>query len=104
MNWWNHLKTINHHKWLVMKSCFRLGMYKQGLLHDLSKYSPTEFWLVSNIIRVTGVRIMQRGWTGAIPLPGSTTRAGISTIWNTGLTMIFHHLMVIIKTIQAWQA
>lgn len=43
MNWWNHLKTINHHKWLVMKSCFRLGMYKQGLLHDLSKYSPVEF-------------------------------------------------------------
>ena len=43
MNWWNHLKTINRHKWLVMKSCFRLGMYKQGLLHDLSKYSPVEF-------------------------------------------------------------
>ena len=42
-NWWKHLKTINHHKWLVMKNCFRLGMYKQGLLHDLSKYSPTEF-------------------------------------------------------------
>ena len=43
MNWWKHLKTINHHKWLVMKYCFRLGMYKQGLLHDLSKYSPVEF-------------------------------------------------------------
>ena len=43
MKWWQHLKTINHHKWLVMKYCFRLGMYKQGLLHDLSKYSPTEF-------------------------------------------------------------
>ena len=43
MNWWNHLKTINHHKWLVMKYCFKLGMYKQGLLHDLSKYGPTEF-------------------------------------------------------------
>lgn len=43
MNAWNHLKTINHHKWLVMKACFRLGMYKQGLLHDLSKYTPTEF-------------------------------------------------------------
>lgn len=38
-----HLKTINHHKMLVMKGCFKLGMYKQGLLHDLSKYSPTEF-------------------------------------------------------------
>lgn len=43
MKWWFHLKTINHHKWLVMKYCFRLGMYKQGLLHDLSKYSPVEF-------------------------------------------------------------
>lgn len=43
MKWWNHLKTINHHKWLVMQYCFRLGMYKQGLLHDLSKYGPTEF-------------------------------------------------------------
>ena len=26
-----------------MKHCFRVGLYKQGLLHDLSKYSPTEF-------------------------------------------------------------
>lgn len=26
-----------------MTHCFRLGMYKQGLLHDLSKYAPTEF-------------------------------------------------------------
>ena len=43
MNWWKHLKTINHHKWLVMKFCFHLGMYKQGILHDLSKYSPVEF-------------------------------------------------------------
>lgn len=38
-----HLHTINHHKLLVMKSCFKVGLYKQGLLHDLSKYSPTEF-------------------------------------------------------------
>ena len=38
-----HLKTINHHKMLVMRGCFRVGLYKQGLLHDLSKYSPTEF-------------------------------------------------------------
>lgn len=38
-----HLRTINHHKLLVMKHCFKVGLYKQGLLHDLSKYSPTEF-------------------------------------------------------------
>lgn len=43
MKAWNHFKTINRHKWLVMKACFKLGLYKQGLLHDLSKYSPVEF-------------------------------------------------------------
>ena len=27
----------------MMKGCFQVGLYRQGLLHDLSKYSPTEF-------------------------------------------------------------
>lgn len=43
MKWLAHFKTIHHHKMLVMKHCFQVGLYKQGLLHDLSKYSPTEF-------------------------------------------------------------
>ena len=43
MKAWGHFCTINHHKYLVMKSCFRVGLYKQGLLHDMSKYTPTEF-------------------------------------------------------------
>ena len=45
MKAWEHLKTINHHKGEVMKNCFRVGMYKQGLLHDLSKYNPKEFFV-----------------------------------------------------------
>ena len=40
---WQHFKTITHHKWLVLCGCFRVGLYWQGLTHDLSKYSPTEF-------------------------------------------------------------
>ena len=43
MKAWQHLKTINHHKWLVLCGCFRVGLYRQGLAHDLSKYTPTEF-------------------------------------------------------------
>ena len=43
MKAWSHFKTITHHKILVMQGCFKVGLYKQGLLHDLSKYSPTEF-------------------------------------------------------------
>ncbi len=41
---WQHFKTITKHRWLVMLGCFRVGLYRQGLAHDLSKYSPTEFW------------------------------------------------------------
>ena len=39
-----HLRTVNRHRHLVRKYCFRLGLYWQGLTHDLSKYAPVEFW------------------------------------------------------------
>ena len=38
-----HFKTITHHRHLVRKGCWAVGLYWQGLVHDLSKYSPTEF-------------------------------------------------------------
>ncbi|NFE96636.1 DUF5662 family protein [Clostridium botulinum] len=43
MNLINHFRTITNHKLLVMKYCFKVGLYKQGLLHDLSKYYWVEF-------------------------------------------------------------
>lgn len=39
-----HLSTINHHRFLVKSMCFKCGLVKQGLKHDLSKYSFQEFW------------------------------------------------------------
>lgn len=39
-----HLRTVNRHRRLVRKLCFRCGLYWQGLTHDLSKYSLIEFW------------------------------------------------------------
>ncbi len=41
---WQHFKTVTVHRWIVMKGCFAMGLIWQGLTHDLSKYSPTEFW------------------------------------------------------------
>jgi len=38
-----HLHTVNTHRRVVRHYCFKLGLYRQGLLHDLSKYSPDEF-------------------------------------------------------------
>lgn len=43
LNILGHLRTITHHRHLVMLGCFRIGLIRQGLLHDLSKYTPTEF-------------------------------------------------------------
>ena len=39
-----HLHTVNRHRALVCRYCMKLGLVWQGLTHDLSKYSPTEFW------------------------------------------------------------
>ena len=44
MDFWRHLKTVQRHRHLVRQYCFRLGLYWQGLTHDLSKYAPVEFF------------------------------------------------------------
>ena len=40
---WGHLKTITRHRHRVIAHCAKAGILFQGLFHDLSKYSPTEF-------------------------------------------------------------
>ena len=39
-----HLRTVHKHRAMVRKLCFKCGLYWQGITHDLSKYSPVEFW------------------------------------------------------------
>ena len=46
-----HFMTITKHRMIVAKYCIRAGLIKQGLTHDLSKYSPEEF--------LTGVKYYQ---------------------------------------------
>ena len=50
----HHLKTIGEHRRLVRKFCFKCGLYKQGLTHDLSKYSFSE--LIPSIRYYQGYR------------------------------------------------
>lgn len=38
-----HFILITRHKWVVFKLCCKIGQPWRGILHDLSKYSPTEF-------------------------------------------------------------
>lgn len=43
MHVFRHFATITKHRHAVMRNCFKVGLVKRGLLHDLSKYSPSEF-------------------------------------------------------------
>jgi hypothetical protein len=38
-----HVRTVLIHKWYVGYYCFKAGLYKQGIFHDISKFSYTEF-------------------------------------------------------------
>ena len=40
---YEHFKTITKHRHEVIKNCTKAGILFQGLFHDLSKYSLTEF-------------------------------------------------------------
>ena len=86
MNIKGHFETITRHKLLVMKYCFACGLYEQGLAHDLSKYSPTEF--IPGCIYYQGdhspneAEREARGYTSA----WLHQRAAISITSNTGST------------------
>ena len=69
-NIWNHFSTITRHRNLVRKHCFQIGLYWQGLTHDLSKYSPEEFW--------TGVRYYQENRS---PNAAERETVGYSRAW-----------------------
>lgn len=40
---WKYLMYLIRHTWLVMRGCFRAGLYRQGLMHDFFKFSRAEF-------------------------------------------------------------
>ena len=65
-----HFLTITKHRHEVVRLCFRAGIGFQGLFHDLSKYSPTEF--------IPGVRF----YTGKeSPNNGERRSCGYSLAW-----------------------
>ena len=42
-NIFEHIKTVTKHRWIVFKLCCKVGIPWRGFVHDLSKFSPTEF-------------------------------------------------------------
>ena len=66
---------------LVMKGCFKVGLYKQGLHHDLSKYSPTEF--------IVGCKYYQGNVS---PNNGERKEKGYSSAWLHHKGRNKHHM------------
>lgn len=66
----DHFTTITNHKRLVMEHCFKCGLYWQGITHDLSKYSPTEF--------IRGVKYFQGNKS---PNEAERIDTGVSRAW-----------------------
>lgn len=81
MHFFAHLHTVNHHRMLVCRYCFRLGLYWQGLTHDLSKYAPREFWI--------GVKYFQGDRS---PNDAERREKGYSSAWLHHKGRNRHHL------------
>ena len=69
-NAFKHFLTITKHRHLVIKNCAKAGILWQGLFHDLSKYSPTEF--------LSGARFYQGDKS---PNEGEREAYGYSKAW-----------------------
>lgn len=68
-NVFRHFKKICVHKYWVFYYCCKVGISIQGLLHDMSKFSPTEFWesvkyYQGNISPIDACK-KENGWSSA---------------------------------------
>lgn len=70
MHLFKHFCTVNKHRFLVMVYCFRCGIPWRGLVHDLSKYSPSEF--ISSAKYYTGT---------TSPITNERNKIGYSVAW-----------------------
>ena len=48
MKYLKYLKYVLRHKWFVLIACLKQGLYWQGLMHDISKFRPSEFFPYAN--------------------------------------------------------
>lgn len=80
-NLFRHLKHTHIHRKLVRKECFKLGLYWQGLTHDLSKYSWPE-------LRIGAKYYMPN----ESPHNGERREYGYSTAWLHHKGRNKHHL------------
>lgn len=75
-----HIVLVTKHKWWVFKLCCRVGIPWRGLVHDLSKFSPTEFF--------ESVKYYQGNRS---PIPIAREKKGFSEAWLHHKARNKHH-------------
>ena len=75
-----HLKTILIHKWYVGIECFKRGLYWQGIVHDLSKFSYVEFFTSARYFQGT-----------SSPIDAEKREKGYSIAWLNHKAKNKHH-------------
>ncbi|MEE1357390.1 MAG: DUF5662 family protein [Clostridia bacterium] len=79
-NFIGHFMTITRHRHEVIKNCARVGILCQGLRHDLSKYSPREFF--QGVKYYSGTKS---------PNDGARVELGYSSAWMHHKGRNLHH-------------
>ena len=79
-NFIKHLSLVNRHRFKVFCLCVKAGQPWRGFVHDLSKYSPEEFW--------EGVKYFQGGYS---PIKNCKLENGYSKAWLHHIGRNKHH-------------
>lgn len=81
-NIFRHMHTVTKHRFIVFMLSCKAGIPWRGFIHDLSKYSPTEFW--------PSVKYYHDG--NKSPLLVQREEEGISTAWLHHKGRNKHHI------------
>ena len=77
---WKHFKTICKHKAIVFRECVACGIPWQGLTHDLSKFTYTEF--------ISSIKFFQGNRS---PIEAEKEERGFSLAWQHHMGHNPHH-------------
>jgi len=81
-NFFGHLHTVNSHRFLVFVHAVKAGIVYRGMVHDLSKYNPVEFF--------EGVKNFQQGTRS--PIEQVRELYGYSPAWLHHKGRNRHHI------------
>ena len=84
-----YARVLFRHRWFVMLECFRVGLYWRGLIHDWSKFRPSEWRPYAEFFYGTGAK-PRRDSTGYYK-PTDTGDAAFDFAWLLHQKRNKHH-------------